>query len=244
MADAQQNVKHNAYKDPVAEMQKQVAKETAKQSAKEAQKQAKAGFIEVKAFVMENPASIRVISFLVGLTLMVVSVLGCTIAATTFGAREYLTNFYNVIFGIVICISEGRDSWTCCCNLQERLFNQFFFLATVTGRATFYFFVGSMTLLVLPHLDEWFWEVIYVVLGFALVLIALCQYFLYFFGAACGCSAHKDALDLDVQPSAPSQGASSIGASSTAGDTVPPAAAAASAQAGGGKGYGQFTDEA
>mmetsp|Transcript_31279 Transcript_31279/g.71418 ORF Transcript_31279/g.71418 Transcript_31279/m.71418 type:complete len:245 (-) Transcript_31279:94-828(-) len=229
---------HNPYKDPVAEMQQKVAKEAAKSVAKDAQKQTKAGFVELKAFIMENPASIKVISFLIGLTLLVLSVLGCTLGAMAFGGpREWLTNFYNIFFGLIICICEGRESWMACfCNIQERLFHQFFFLATVTGRATFYIFVGSMMLLVLAHIpgDYWYWQLVYVVLGFALVMIALCQYFLFFCGRACGCTSHRDALETELDAKAPTAGeppASTAHAST--GETAAPAPGA-------GRGYGQL----
>lgn len=37
-----------------------------------------------------------------------------------------------------------------CGDIQTKLFGRAFFLATQTGRALFYFYVGSMTILILP----------------------------------------------------------------------------------------------
>ena len=52
---------------------------------------------------------------------------------------------------VIICICEGKEDWMKSCgDIQSKLFQRCFFLATQTGRATFYFYVGSMTILLLP----------------------------------------------------------------------------------------------
>ena len=52
---------------------------------------------------------------------------------------------------VIICICEGKEDWMKSCgDIQSKLFQRCFFLATQTGRAFFYFYVGSMTILLLP----------------------------------------------------------------------------------------------
>ena len=52
---------------------------------------------------------------------------------------------------MVICICDGKEDWMKSCgDIQTKLFGRAFFLATQTGRALFYFYVGSMTILILP----------------------------------------------------------------------------------------------
>merc|ERR1711976_626956 len=103
--------------------------------------------------------------FLIGLILITFSIMGCfNLFGAAFEPREYLTNIYNVFFGMIICICDGKESWMQSCgDIQNKLFKHAFFLATQTGRAVFYFYIGSMTLLVLPEND--LWKVIYMLIG-------------------------------------------------------------------------------
>lgn len=176
--------------DPAADLQRQAAAAAARQGAQQAASRAQSGISEIKAYITENPASVKVACFTIGLILIVFSILGCfNLFDAAFEPKEYLNNLYNVFFGVIICICDGRESWMkACFNVQEKLFMYAYFLASQTGRAFFYFYVGSMTVLVLP--DSWFWKVVYVCIGGVLCLLALLMLFLDWCGPFCGC---KDA---------------------------------------------------
>jgi hypothetical protein len=52
-----------------------------------------------EAYIQENPGSVKVMCFLVGLTLLVFSILGVINPFAVFGTpKEYLANVYNIIF--------------------------------------------------------------------------------------------------------------------------------------------------
>jgi len=176
-------------KDPVAQMQKQVAANAVRQTANSAASSARSGIHEITAYIQENPASVKVACFLVGLVLILFSILGClNLFGAAFKPKEYLTNVYNVFFGIIICICDGKESWmNSCWDVQNKLFQYAYVLASQTGRAIFYFYVGSMTLLVLP--DNAFWDVVYVCIGAALCLLALLMLILDWCGKFCGCNS-------------------------------------------------------
>ena len=58
----------------------------------------------------------------------------------------------SVIGKVIICICDGKEDWMRACgDVQTKLFQRAFFLATPTGKAFFYFYVGSMTILMLPE---------------------------------------------------------------------------------------------
>jgi hypothetical protein len=107
------------------------------------------------------------------LVIITFSILGCfSLFGANFKPKEYLTNAYNIIFGIIICICDGKESWMQnLCDVQAKLFTVAYALATQTGRAIFYIYVGSMTMLLLPE-DSTFWAVTYCVIGGVLVLLA------------------------------------------------------------------------
>ena len=53
----------------------------------------------LEAYIQENPGSVKVMCFLVGLTLLVFSILGVINPFAVFGTpKEYLANVYNIIF--------------------------------------------------------------------------------------------------------------------------------------------------
>jgi hypothetical protein len=129
---------------------------------------AKAGFIEIRQYVQENHCSVRVLSFSIALALLVFSILGvANVFKAVFKPYQYLFAFYNMIFAGVIVIVEGKPEWyERCWNVQKRLFSNAAFLASQTGRAAAYFFVGSINLFLLP--EAWLWKVIYIAMGGAL----------------------------------------------------------------------------
>eukprot|EP00440_Ansanella_granifera_P023026 gb/GFBE01025006.1/.p1 GENE.gb/GFBE01025006.1/~~gb/GFBE01025006.1/.p1 ORF type:complete len:199 (+),score=49.90 gb/GFBE01025006.1/:1-597(+) len=173
--------------DPAAELQRQMAMAAAQQGARAAGDKAKASFFEIKAYIQENPTSVKVVCFLLGLILIVFSILGCfNLFGAAFKPKEYLTNVYNVFFGIIICICDGKESWMQKCgDVQAKLFQNAYILATQTGRAIFYFYVGSMTLLVLP--DSAFWQIFYIAIGALLCLMALFMLVTAWCGRYLGC---------------------------------------------------------
>jgi len=195
---------HGSDHDAAAEMQRQMAAAAAAQGARQAASQAKTGINEITAYITENPASVKVMCFVVGLVLMVFSILGCfSLFGAEWKAKEYLNNIYNIFFGLLICICEGRDSWQqACCNVRDKLHAYAFFLATHTGKACFYLYVGTMTILVLP--DSTFWSIIYVIIGSVLSLLALWMLFLAWCGKICGCKTGYE--DMGPDPPAPASG--------------------------------------
>lgn len=181
--------------DPAQEAQKQVAQAVVQQGARQAQDAARTGVSEMTAYVMENPTSLKIISFLIGLTLMVFSVLGVfNLFDAAFEPKEYLNNFYNIVFSVLICVINGKESWMeSCFDIQNKVYRNCFLLATPVGRALFYFYAGSMTLLVLPH--GAFWVVVYVILGSLLCVIGLLMLFLQYFGHLCGFEPFDSGLE-------------------------------------------------
>ncbi|CAE8627532.1 unnamed protein product, partial [Polarella glacialis] len=181
--------------DPVAELQRQMAMGAAQHGAQTAATKAKAGAFELKAYIQENPSSVKVACFLVGLVLIVFSLLGCfNVFGAAFKPKEYLSNVYNVFFGVIICICDGKESWMVTCfDVQAKLFKVAYILATQTGRALFYLYVGSMTLLVLP--ESMFWSAFYICIGAILCLLALVMLFIQWCGPYCGCKGNYGQMD-------------------------------------------------
>merc|ERR1719188_2852720 len=109
-APAPQTVGSSAGSDPIAEMQKKMAKQMAQQAAS----QTRSGMNEVRLYITENPASIKVMCFLVGLVLIVFSILGCfNLFDAALEPKEYLANVYNVFFVYVgsMTLLVLPDSW-------------------------------------------------------------------------------------------------------------------------------------
>merc|ERR1712232_196662 len=174
-------------RDPAADFQREVASAAARQAGQQAANKTLAGLTEIKGYIQENPTSVKVLCFFTGLVLMVFSSLGLfNIFGAAFEPKQYLTNVYNVFFGFLICVCDGKESWMkSCFDIQEKVFRYAYFLATQTGRAIFYIYIGSMTLLVLP--DNWFWKVIYIIIGGVLCLLAMLMLIINWCGRFCGC---------------------------------------------------------
>merc|ERR1719359_50648 len=142
------------------DFEKRVAKEAAQQAGRTA----------------VNAASIQLMSFFAGLGLTVFSVLGVINPINTFNPEQYLQCVYNMFFGIAVVICDGPPKlWNRCCNAQDFLFKYFFFLANPTGRAIFYFYVGTNVIFVLPENN--LWRMIYFALGGTLMVIGLFMLF-------------------------------------------------------------------
>jgi len=194
-AQTAQNGGSGAGYDPAAELQRQMAQAAAEQGAQAASSKAKASFYEIKAYIQENPSSVKVICFFLGLVLCIFSILGLfNLFGAMFSPKEWLANFYNVAFGVIICICDGKESWMeKCGNVQARLFQQCYFLATATGKALFYLYVGTMTLLVLPV--SFFWSFFYIIIGSALCVMALFMLVSRWCGHMCGCKERYGSMD-------------------------------------------------
>ena len=71
-----------------------------------------------------------------------------------------------------------------CGDVQAKLFQKAFILANPAGRAMFYIYVGTMTMLLVP--GDGLWMIIYIILGSALCLLALTMLFMQYCGHLCG----------------------------------------------------------
>lgn len=187
-----------AAQDAADEFQRRMAQEAAKEGMRQAGDAAKTGFREVKAYITENPPSLKICCFVTGLMIMAFSIAGVFLAGGL-DPVQYVHTVYNVCFGLMICICDGKESWgKALCNVQELLFKYCFALATKTGRALFYFYVGSTTILLLP--DGFIWPFIYVVMGGVLCLLAVTMLFLEWCGQYCGCK--ESYRDMESNPRA------------------------------------------
>mmetsp|Transcript_88694 Transcript_88694/g.206407 ORF Transcript_88694/g.206407 Transcript_88694/m.206407 type:complete len:193 (+) Transcript_88694:74-652(+) len=142
---------------------------------------AQRGVITISTFVQRNPAAVQVFCCMVGLALSLISALSIF---NVIGHDDYdslidrvtdqLQNVYTFVFGLVIIVCDTKeDVINKFCSIQTKLFRYFYFLATHTGRAIFYFYVGSLTLLMLPKND--LWKIVFFCLGGSLCLLGLIQ---------------------------------------------------------------------
>mmetsp|Transcript_1582 Transcript_1582/g.3458 ORF Transcript_1582/g.3458 Transcript_1582/m.3458 type:complete len:194 (+) Transcript_1582:61-642(+) len=137
------------------------------------------GVVQISTLVQHNPAAVKIFCCFWGLLLSVASVL-CLFDVVGvpeeekggWDLKESLQSFYIFIFGLLIFFCEAKESWTnAIFDVQTKFFYYFHFLATQAGKAFFYFYVGSITLFLLPDND--FWKFAYVVLGGVLCLLGL-----------------------------------------------------------------------
>mmetsp|Transcript_24176 Transcript_24176/g.69310 ORF Transcript_24176/g.69310 Transcript_24176/m.69310 type:complete len:218 (+) Transcript_24176:98-751(+) len=144
----------------------------AENAAQQGAGQARAGFIEVRTYVQETHRGVRVYCFLAALALLASSILGVfNIFNAMFKPFQYLWAFYNAVFAAVIIVIDGKPEWfTRCWDVQAKLYSSANFLATWSGRAMLYFYVGSINLFLLP--DAFFWKVMYICIGGVLCSIA------------------------------------------------------------------------
>ncbi|CAE7298069.1 unnamed protein product [Symbiodinium pilosum] len=168
-----------------ADLQRQMAAAAAQQGARVAADRARSGFFEVQAYISENPTSLKVLCFCAGLALVGFSLLAIFNPFDfSIVPKDRLCNIYNVFFGLVICICDGKGSWLRACgDLQGNLFRKAYFLASQTGRSLFYVYVGSMTFLLLPGGILSFFNR---VTGGALCVLALLMLALDWCGHLCG----------------------------------------------------------
>jgi len=154
--------------EPGAQSARNVVMVAAKSAASQGVAHAKTGFGEVRRYAQQNPDSVRALSFFIATALLIFSVLGViNVFDAVFKPHQYLFALYNIAFAAVIIVADGNPEWfTKYWDAQGKLFGAAAFLASQTGRAAFYFYVGSINLFMLP--ENWLWKLIYVGLGSAL----------------------------------------------------------------------------
>eukprot|EP00933_Yihiella_yeosuensis_P004518 TRINITY_DN108897_c0_g1_i1.p1 TRINITY_DN108897_c0_g1~~TRINITY_DN108897_c0_g1_i1.p1 ORF type:complete len:249 (-),score=35.72 TRINITY_DN108897_c0_g1_i1:39-710(-) len=160
---------------PAAAAAQQAQREFAHQAAKQVAHQgaafARSTAEEVHRHIQASSYTVKGLAFTVSIVLLVSSGLCvANVFNVVFNPFQYLLAIYNASFALIIVLMEGDQDWfKSCRNLQVNLFDQAKFLTSRTGRAIFYFFVGSMNLFVLPQ--SWLWKVIYICIGLALCFV-------------------------------------------------------------------------
>jgi len=151
---------------------------------------AQKGVVNLTIYVQRNPMAVSALCCLVGLALSVISVLSIIGVARmddekSWTPRDSCQMFYQFIFGFVLILIDMKDSWAnAMFGLQTKLFVYCNFLASQTGRACFYFYVGSISLFLLPSSEMWM--VVYIILGGWLCLLGLIMLGLRFCECCCG----------------------------------------------------------
>merc|ERR1712050_227924 len=121
------------------------------------------GALTISTIVQQNPAAVQCFCCCIGIILSTCSVCSLifghnseteqdgTVTVRGWTLRETLQSVYTFFFGLVICVCDIKAEWIDkCCSIQQKLFRYCNFLATQLGRAFFYFYVGSITLLIMP----------------------------------------------------------------------------------------------
>jgi len=161
----------------------------AKYMVKEVARRGLRRMVDVHTYVQENPSLLRVISLVVAAALLFTSGLSLinvqNIIAKPF---EYLFSVYDALFAAVIFIIEGKPEWFERCSLQSMLFGRAAFLASQTGRAIFYLYVGTMNLYTLPH--NWLWKLVYLGMGGGLCAVGVLT-LLYRYGCCCRAASNE-----------------------------------------------------
>lgn len=137
---------------------------------------AKSAAIHIYLHAESSAWTVKGIAFVVSLLLFGVSVLSLlNVFHAISHPLYYLLNSYNLAFACVIVVMEGPSEMDCQCGafdkLQRILFSWAAFLASRTGRALFYFFVGTLNMFMMPH--DWLWTLVYFSLGAALSFVGL-----------------------------------------------------------------------
>lgn len=99
---------------------------------------------KVRQLAEEGPLSFRVLAFLGGVAMIVTSVLDWVGEIFAFKLLRCLISIYTFLFGIVICILEGRTFVPETHKYQQKLVGFAKILQYVWGRGLFYFFAGAL----------------------------------------------------------------------------------------------------
>ncbi|CAD7938403.1 unnamed protein product [Amoebophrya sp. A25] len=150
-----------------------VGRDYAASAARGAAGKAKAGMIELKLYVQENPTSVRVALLCSAALLALFSFIGIISVFALFNPQQLLINLYNLLFAIVVIILEGKEGW--CGGLQRRLYEKAAFLSNGCGKGGFILYVGTMIFCVDLETASTFWAVMYVLLGIMFCGLGLIQ---------------------------------------------------------------------
>jgi len=147
----------------------------ASQGAQQGAAFGKAEFTEIRSYIHAmhpNHFSVKLLCFVIGLALLASSSLSLiNIFGILFEPFHYLVSFYNLGFAVIILVLDGNpDSISRHLDLHAKLLSAAPCLASQTGRALLYFYVGSMNLVMLP--DSFLWKVVYLAIGGSLCLAA------------------------------------------------------------------------
>ncbi|CAJ1366097.1 unnamed protein product [Effrenium voratum] len=151
---------------------------------------AQKGVVNLTIYVQHNPTIVKMLCCAVGLALSVISILSIVGVAQMsdaekWSARDTLQTVYTFVFGFVLILIDMKEDWANkYFGLQTKLFVYGNFLATYTGRALFYFYVGSISLFLLPTSE--FWKFVYIILGGFLCVLGLLMLGLRYCSCCCG----------------------------------------------------------
>jgi len=117
--------------------------EAASQAMHQAGRVLRLGASEVRLFIVSNHFSIHMLSFIGGLVLLAVSLLGMlSVLSILVNPLAYLKNVYEVLFAVVICVIDGPGDRLP--TLKLKLLTYASFLHNNTGRAIFYLFLACL----------------------------------------------------------------------------------------------------
>lgn len=168
------------------------ARSTAESVAHRGAQAAQSGFLEVHTYIQESHCGVRLCCFCIALALLASSVLGIlNVFNALFAPYNYLWAVYNTIFALIIIIIDGKPEWYARCgNIQARLFSNAAFLASWSGRALLYFYVGSINLVMLPN--TLLWKAVYLGIGGGLCAVGVLLLL-----QRIGCCARREAQMLE-----------------------------------------------
>mmetsp|Transcript_109368 Transcript_109368/g.193736 ORF Transcript_109368/g.193736 Transcript_109368/m.193736 type:complete len:222 (+) Transcript_109368:41-706(+) len=121
----------------------QVAGQVAWSAAEQTAGLLKRGAGEIRIYIEKNHYSVHVLSLCGGIALVVVSFLGLlNILAPLTSPLSYFLHFYQLCFGIVLCVIDGPGDKTP--RMQAMVVQYAPFLHNNAGRSLFYFFVSCL----------------------------------------------------------------------------------------------------
>lgn len=135
---------------------------------------------EIKLYVFQNPAPFHAVSFCCGFVLTLLSFIGLLPGVQGIVVpSQHIICLYNMIFGIIIMIVDGKQGIVDkCCGIQTKTFQHFPFLLRRYGRACFYVYVGTLIIFTVPtHVDL---KTVFIISGCTMFLLAIWMLVLMF----------------------------------------------------------------
>eukprot|EP00397_Hematodinium_sp_SG-2012_P039004 GEMP01042519.1.p2 GENE.GEMP01042519.1~~GEMP01042519.1.p2 ORF type:complete len:195 (+),score=31.10 GEMP01042519.1:106-690(+) len=169
MAGSMKADSHAEENNAVEEQKRKMAKEAAGKAAREMGNATKAGAVEFKNYVVENPTALKTLGLLCGLALTTVSMFGLINILNIVNPIFYLINGFNAFFGLILLVVEGPPNWKWC-GFRTFIFTHCGFLGKPVGRALFYCYIGA---LVVGIAYAW-WP--YYIVGGVLILCGVMQF--------------------------------------------------------------------